>query len=95
MSEQRELRAALPVCASLRLLVPRPVSSGRQDGLEADAELFLKPSLPQMNQRLWKFCFVESSCTQAFSLEPSAPEEPIHPSLWGVPAPGRLIRRSF
>lgn len=42
----------LPVCARLRLLVPRPVSSGRQNGLEADAELFLKPILPQMNQRL-------------------------------------------
>lgn len=34
--------------------MPHPVSSGRQNGLEADAELFPKPILPQVNQRLFE-----------------------------------------
>lgn len=66
----------LPVCARLRLLVPRPVSSGRQNGLEADAELFLKPILPQMNQRLCEILLHIEQLHADISLELSAPEDP-------------------
>lgn len=34
------------------------LSSGRQSRLGADAAFFINLILPQMNQRLWKFCFV-------------------------------------
>lgn len=94
MSEQRELRAALPVCARLRLLVLRPVSSGRQNGLEADAELFLKPILPQMNQRLEILLSIEQLHT-GISLELSAPEKPLHSSMWGDHAPAVLSQGAF
>lgn len=89
MSEQRELRAALPVCARLRLLVLRPVSSGRQNGLEADAELFLKPILPQMNQRLEILLRIEQLHT-GISLE-----KPLHSSMWGDHAPAVLSQELF
>lgn len=76
-------------------LVPRPVSSGRQNGLEADAELFLKPVLPQMNQRLFEILLRIEQLHTDISLELSAPEKPLHSSMWGDHAPGSLIPRSF
>lgn len=65
-----------PVCARLRLLVPRPVSSGRQNGLEADAELFPKPILPQMNQRLFEILLRVEQLHTDISLDLSAPGDP-------------------
>lgn len=83
-----------PVCARLRLLVPRPVSSGRQNGLEADAELFPKPILPQMNQRLFEILLRVEQLHRHF-LRAVSTRGPPPSSMWGDHAPGSLIPRSF
>lgn len=66
------MREAALTCA-------RPVSSGRQNELEADAELFLKPILPQMNQRLFEILLHIEQLHTGISLGLSAPEEPPPP----------------
>lgn len=59
------------------------------NGLEADAELFLKPILPQMNQRLEILLRIEQLHT-GISLE-----KPLHSSMWGDHAPAVLSQELF
>lgn len=82
------MREAALTCA-------RPVSSGRQNELEADAELFLKPILPQMNQRLFEILLRIEQLHTGISLGLSAPEEPPPPSMWGDHAPAVSSQGAF